>query len=160
MTNVNSAMANYYAADKARTEARKLLEQALADEAKRGRLERDDLRKDAACFIGDLHPFVPAVQNIVAEFFKVTAAGLSGKRQSREFSEPRHIAIFLCMELPELTSSAVCRGFGMKGTANVKYAQRVVVDRRSVDTRYAQNLKELRRRVEHAVRAIKQGEAA
>jgi chromosomal replication initiation ATPase DnaA len=157
---VATAMAKYYAADKARTEARKVLEAALAAEARRSREERDDLRKEAACYIGDVHPFVTAVQKVVADFFNLTVAGLSGKRQSRDYSEPRHMAVFLCMEMPELTATHVARGFGMKGTSNVKYAQRVVPDRRSIDTRYAQNLIELRRRSEHAVRAVKLGVAA
>jgi hypothetical protein len=72
---VATAMAKYYAADKARTEARKVLEAALAAEARRSREERDDLRKEAACYIGDVHPFVTAVQKVVADFFNLTVAG-------------------------------------------------------------------------------------
>lgn len=159
-TDVASAMAKYYAADKARTEARKELEQALAAEARKGRHESDDLRGDAACYIGDVHPYISAVQAVVADFFKITVVGLAGKRQSREYSEPRHVAVYLCMQVPDLTTTQVARGFSMKGTANVRYAQRVVEDRRSVETRYAQNLIELRRRADHAVRAIKLGKVA
>lgn len=157
---VATAMARYYAADKARAEARKVLEGALAAEAKRAKEERDSLRTDAACYIGDVHPLVTAVCEVVAEHFGLTLPALTGKRQDRDLVQPRHVAIALCREYEELCATVVARGFGMKGTGNVLYAQRMVSNRLSTEAGFNGRLAALRAKVEAKTRVLRAGKVA
>lgn len=154
---VATAMAKYYAADKARTEARKELEAELREEAKRAQIERDSLRSDAACYIGDVHPVVMTVCEVVAEHCSLTLPALMGKRQLKDLVQARHQAIVLCMEDRQMTKTLVMRGFGMKATSNVNYAQRMVANRISVEPGFTGRLAALRAKVQTRVAALRMG---
>ena len=157
---VATAMARYYAADRARVEARKVLEDALRQEEKRARVERESLRSDAACYIGDVHPSVTAVCEIVAEAYAITLPALTGKRQDREIVQPRHVAVALCLEALDVGPTIVARGFAMKGTANVKYAARMVRNRMSTEVGFRGHFAALRAKVETRLRALRAGRVA
>lgn len=137
MSDINSLLADYYAKSRALDVARKALLAGISAERRVREVERDD---DAAAVIsvsGDCDPRVMTIQQTVAAEYRMSVEALVSKRQSRAIVEPRHVAIYLCMESGVIPTVQVVRGFGQAADSCVKYAHKTVISRMTVEPKFA-----------------------
>ena len=65
------------------------------------------------------------IQKEVAKYFNLTIADLIGGRKTKNIAEPRMVAMFLCRELTELSSTEIGAAFG-RNHSTVLYAEKQV----------------------------------
>ncbi len=66
------------------------------------------------------------IQRAVCEYFEISAANLLGSNRSKKFSQPRHLALYLCRELTDLSFPDIAQKFGGKDHTSVIYACRKI----------------------------------
>jgi chromosomal replication initiator protein len=54
------------------------------------------------------------IQELVAEYYRITVADLIGRRRTQDVVLPRQVGMFLAHELTEETLEAVAKSFGKK----------------------------------------------
>lgn len=65
---------------------------------------------------------VKFIQEIVANYFKLTIAELNGKKRNRNIALPRQIAMYLCRELTDLSLPRIGKNFGGRDHTTVMHA--------------------------------------
>ncbi|MCB2155626.1 chromosomal replication initiator protein DnaA [bacterium] len=66
------------------------------------------------------------VQRCVCDYFEITPQELLGSNRSKKFSQPRHLALYLCRELTDLSFPDIAAKFGGKDHTSVIYAFRKI----------------------------------
>ncbi|MDK2971522.1 MAG: chromosomal replication initiator protein [Candidatus Sumerlaeota bacterium] len=69
---------------------------------------------------------VEGIQTAVCEYFEITSQQLLGRNRSKKFSQPRHLALFLCREMTDLSFPDIAQKFGGKDHTSVIYAYRKI----------------------------------
>jgi chromosomal replication initiator protein len=69
---------------------------------------------------------VEAIQSAVCDYFEVTPQQLLGRNRSKKFSQPRHLALYLCREMTDLSFPDIAQKFGGKDHTSVIYACRKI----------------------------------
>jgi len=62
------------------------------------------------------------IMEVVCEHFGVTVEDMVSTRRSREISEPRQIAMYLCRELTDLSTTSIGAAFGKRDHTTVMHA--------------------------------------
>ena len=143
MSDINLLLADYYAKSRALDVSRKALLAGIASERRLREVQRDDDGVAVMAVAGDCDPRVLAIQQAVAAEWGTSVEALVSKRQSREIVEPRHVAIYLCMQSGVIPTVQVVRGFGQAADSCVKYAHRAVANRVSVEPKFAMRVSAL-----------------
>ena len=78
--------------------------------------------------IGSPQPRVAVedVQRAVCQYFNISMSELMGKNRSKKFSQPRHLAQYLCRKLTDLSFPDIAQKFGGKDHTSIIYACRKV----------------------------------
>lgn len=66
------------------------------------------------------------VQRAVCAYFSIRVTDLLGKNRSKKFSQPRHLAQYLCRQLTDLSFPDIAQKFGGKDHTSIIYACRKV----------------------------------
>lgn len=69
---------------------------------------------------------VDDVQRAVCNYFGIKTGDLLGKNRSKKFTQPRHLAQYLCRKLTELSFPDIAQKFGGKDHTSIIYACRKV----------------------------------
>jgi chromosomal replication initiator protein len=88
------------------------------------------------------------VQRAVCDYFEITPQQLMGKNRSKKFSQPRHVALYLCRELTDLSFPDIAQKFGGKDHTSVIYACRKIKQAADDDPNMASILQYLTKQVE------------
>jgi len=96
---------------------------------------------------------VPLIQELVAEYFKLTVEDLKGRRRTKAVVLPRQLAMFLAHELTDLTLENIARAFSKKDHTTVMHACEKIRNQVNGDAELDQALRVLRSRVRAATEA-------
>lgn len=88
------------------------------------------------------------IQRVVCQYFEITSVQLLGRNRSKKFSEPRHIALYLCRELTDLSFPDIAQKFGGKDHTSVIYAYRKVKKAIKTDQNTASIIQYLTRQIQ------------
>jgi len=86
---------------------------------------------------------VDQIQSAVCEYFNISSHQLLGSNRSKKFSFPRHIALYLCRELTNLSFPDIAQKFGGKDHTSVIYACRKIKNQVEKDQELAQAIEQL-----------------
>lgn len=92
---------------------------------------------------------VEGIQKVVCEFFGLKLNDLKAKRRTREISNARQIAMYICKQLTNLSLSEIGSLFGGKDHATVIYACKQVEEKRQRD-------ETLNKTIENIIKRLKQ----
>jgi len=65
---------------------------------------------------------VEIIQKTVAEFYRLNSNDLKGKKQTKKIVTPRHIAMFLCREMTDYSTTEIGMEFGGRDHSTVMYS--------------------------------------
>ncbi len=89
------------------------------------------------------------IMQVVCEHFGVTMEDMVSSRRSREISEPRQIAMFLCRDMIGLSTTSIGAAFGKRDHTTVMHAcNKVAKDMESADGR--KRVEDLRQKIREA----------
>ena len=86
--------------------------------------------------------------DIVAQRYGMQSADLTGKRRSQDIALARQVAMYICRELTELSTTAIGKAFGRDHTTVLHGCEKI---EDGMDADYA-----LRKKVEELMRAVKE----
>jgi chromosomal replication initiator protein len=92
---------------------------------------------------------VDGIQKVICDFFGLKLADLKSKRRTREISNARQIAMYVCKQLTNLSLSEIGSSFGGKDHATVIYACKQVEEKR-------QREETLNKMIENIIKRLKQ----
>lgn len=90
----------------------------------------------------------PYIMNVVANYFGVTVDDLKSKKRKKEIVQPRHVAMYLCYNMVNMTYANIGEAFGGRNHATVINACDKVTADLEADPKLAQILGEIRLRLE------------
>jgi chromosomal replication initiator protein len=88
-----------------------------------------------------------AVQEVVAEKFRIKISEMKSKRRTRVLVYPRQIAMFLCREITQQSYPEIARHFGGKDHTTIMHACRQIEKAKQSDPGLAGTLEELKRQI-------------
>ncbi len=88
-----------------------------------------------------------AIQGVVAEHFNVPIESLSKESRKRNFVVPRHVAIYLCKQLTNLSLKAIGKAFGGRDHSTIIYSCRTVQDMMDTDPAFRVAIEELEKKI-------------
>lgn len=83
------------------------------------------------------------IMSVTANFFNVSVEDLKSKKRNQELVEPRHVAMYLCYKLINMTYSDIGADFGGKNHATVIYACNKVAEDMQNDDRLKRVIDEI-----------------
>lgn len=87
------------------------------------------------------------IVDIVSNYFNVTPADLKSKRRSNEVAIPRHIAMYLCRNLLDMTFPLIGKEFGNRDHSTVMHACSKITDELSSVDKTRSDIEELKKRI-------------
>ena len=87
------------------------------------------------------------VQSVIEEQFGVTHEELIGPRRNANIAKARHIAIYLAIEMCEMTTTAVGAEFGGRNHSTVSTSYKKVQKMILEDRGFTEDLKALRNKI-------------
>jgi len=96
-------------------------------------------------------PTISEIQTAVCEYYGLKLADMTSDQLSPRLSGPRHLAIYLCLELTKGTQSAIGRRFGGRDHSTVVYARSMVAKRLANDPETAEAERSIRAAIGRAV---------
>ena len=94
---------------------------------------------------GSMSPDI--ITRIVAENFNLSPNDLKGKSRKSGIMKPRHIAIFLCRELTDYSSTEIGEAFGGRDHATVLHSHRIIQETSRADSGLDSTLERLKRMI-------------
>ncbi len=88
-----------------------------------------------------------AVQEVVAEKFRIKISEMKSKRRTRVLVHPRQIAMFLCREITQQSYPEIARHFGGKDHTTVMHACKQIEKAKQSDPGLLGTLEELKRQI-------------
>ena len=85
---------------------------------------------------------------IVADKYGVTAEDITGKRRSREIAVPRQVAMYLCREMTDLSTTSIGRAFGNRDHTTVMHGCDRITESIAADFAFKRRVEELMKLVE------------
>lgn len=77
---------------------------------------------------------IETIQKIVAEHYNVTVSDLKSKKRDKRFANPRQIAMYLCCNMTEFSTTDIGLDFGGKDHTTVMHARNKVSDLLKMDS--------------------------
>lgn len=112
-------------------------------------LSLDDIDQIANQYF-DLHRkkiTVGTVQSVVEEFYRVSHEDLIGSRRHKPIAFARHVAIYLCVEMCDMTTTMAGREFGGRDHSTVINSIKVVEKNIKEDRHFKEDLLQLRNKI-------------
>jgi len=86
--------------------------------------------------------------SVVADKYGVTAEDITGKRRSREIATPRQVAMYICREMTDMSTTSIGRAFGDRDHTTVLHGCDKVADAIAADFAFKRRVEELMKLVE------------
>ena len=86
--------------------------------------------------------------SVVADKYGVTAEDITGKRISREIATPRQVAMYICREMTDMSTTSIGRAFGDRDHTTVLHGCDKVADAIAADFAFKRRVEELMKLVE------------
>ena len=84
----------------------------------------------------------------VAEKYGITAGDITGKRRSREIATPRQVAMYICREMTDLSTTSIGRAFGGRDHTTVMHGCDKITETMREDIAFRRHVDELIKLVE------------
>ncbi len=88
------------------------------------------------------------IQKAVCDYFTISKQQLLGSNRSKKFSQPRHLALYLCREMTDLSFPDIAAKFGGKDHTSVIYACRKIKSAIETDPNMASIVSYLTRQIQ------------
>ena len=86
--------------------------------------------------------------SVVADKYGVTAEDITGKRRSREIATPRQVAMYICREMTDMSTTSIGRAFGDRDHTTVLHGCDKVANAIAADFAFKRRVEELMKLVE------------
>lgn len=93
---------------------------------------------------------VEAIQKSVAEYFNISYIDLKGKKRNQSLVFPRHIAMYLCRNLTELSTTEIGIEFGGRDHTTVMHGSQKIEDRIKIEPAIEKSIMEITKAVKEA----------
>ena len=90
---------------------------------------------------------IQLIQEVVAEFYKVSVEALNSKRRDTEIAFPRQVAMYLCRTLTDRSLPQIGEAFGGRNHTTVMHAHEKISTQLREDPELATTLKDLQNRL-------------
>lgn len=80
----------------------------------------------------------------VSDFYKISKSDLIGKKKNKEFTEPRHVCIYLITEMMDLPQEFIGQKIGKRDHTTVIYARNRISDLIKTDEKLATEINDLK----------------
>ena len=84
----------------------------------------------------------------VADKYGVTTGDITGKRRSREIATPRQVAMYICREMTELSTTSIGRAFGNRDHTTIMHGYDKIADAMKEDFAFRKRVEEIMKIVE------------
>ncbi len=112
-------------------------------------LTGDDIDRIANEYFDSAHKkiHVETVQKVVEDFYHVSHADLIGPRRTAAIKNARHVAVYLALDMCEMTNSAVGAAFGGRDHSTVINSIKWVENKKKEDRSFVDDLQQLRNKI-------------
>jgi len=87
------------------------------------------------------------IQKIVSEYFNISTDDIKGKRRTRQIAFPRQIAMYICREITDYSTTEIGQEFGGKDHTTVMHAHQRIGERMTTDSTLEPTINELIRSI-------------
>ena len=112
-------------------------------------LTGDDIDRIANEYFDSAHKkiSVETVQKVVEDFYRVSHNDLIGPRRQAAIKNARHVAVYLTLDMCEMTTSMVGAAFGGRDHTTVLHSVKVIEKRMKEDRSFVDDLQQLRNKI-------------
>ena len=112
-------------------------------------LTGDDIDRIANEYFDAAHKkiSVETVQKVVEDFYRVSHNDLLGPRRQAAIKNARHVAVYLALDMCEMTTSMVGAAFGGRDHTTVLHSVKVIEKRMKEDRSFVDDLQQLRNKI-------------
>lgn len=112
-------------------------------------LTGDDIDRIANEYFDAAHKkiSVETVQKVVEDFYRVSHNDLIGPRRQAAIKNARHVAVYLALDMCEMTTSMVGAAFGGRDHTTVLHSVKVIEKRMKEDRAFVDDLQQLRNKI-------------
>ena len=112
-------------------------------------LTGDDIDRIANEYFDSAHKkiHIETVQKVVEDFYHVSHTDLIGPRRTADIKNARHVAVYLALDMCEMTMSAVGAAFGGRDHSTVVNSIKVVETKMKQDRSFVDDLQQLRNKI-------------
>ena len=86
----------------------------------------------------------------MAEKYGVSPEDITGKRRSREIALPRQVAMYICREMTDLSTTAIGQDFGNRDHTTVMHGCDKVAETMESDVSFRKRVEEIMRGIEES----------
>ena len=106
---------------------------------------------------GQLEPVarIKEIQQAVADEWRISMTDLLSNRQDRRIVRPRHVAIYLCLQLTQHRRTTIGRMFAGRGHDNVWYAEKAARNFIYWDEKNAARVERVRQRLDTITKRVR-----
>jgi len=94
------------------------------------------------------------IQKVVASYFSVSVNDLKGKKRTQNIVYPRQLAMYICREMTEYSSTEIGEAFGGRDHSTVIYSLEKIRNRFVIDANLDSNVEILKRQVKELAAKI------
>ena len=87
---------------------------------------------------------IDLIQKTVADYFSISISDIKGKKRTKSFSLPRHIAMFLCREMTECSTTELGNDFGGRDHTTILHGCNKIEAQIAADPSLEKSVHELR----------------
>ena len=112
-------------------------------------LTGDDIDRIANEYFDSAHKkiSVETVQKVIEDFYHVSHNDLIGPRRTADIKNARHVAVYLALDMCEMTMTSVGAAFGGRDHSTVVNSIKVVEKRLKADRSFVEDLQQLRNKI-------------
>jgi len=89
------------------------------------------------------------IQKTVSDYFNISTDDIKGKRRTRQIAFPRQIAMYICREITDYSTTEIGQEFGGKDHTTVMHAHQRIKDRMTTDSTLEPIIGELIRNIKN-----------
>ncbi len=109
-----------------------------------------DLLRDVFGSTRQRNVTVDLIQKCVAEHFKISISDIKGKKRTKSIAFPRHIAMYLCREMTECSTTELGNEFGGRDHTTIIHGYNKIVDQITAEPTLESNIHELQKMIKEA----------
>lgn len=87
------------------------------------------------------------IQKVVSDYFNISTDDIKGKRRTRQIAFPRQIAMYICREITDYSTTEIGQEFGGKDHTTVMHAHQRIGERMTTDSTLEPTINELIRSI-------------
>lgn len=139
-------------ADKVKTNIREM-EGAFNKVIAYSAISGKSINKEFACEVlkditaADAQPTPESIKKHVSNFYEIKISDIESKKKARNFSFPRQIAMYLCRDMTELSTTKIGEQFGGKDHTTVMYAYEKIEKEIKINETLSNNIEEMKNKI-------------